>query len=293
MPNSSEDCWATWILSRRQAGKPVSPESAKQLHRYRDQVLDNGQIRRGTTLLDIGCGDGLVGFGALDRVGPQGRVVFLDIAGDLLNRCRQTAASLNALDRCEFVNGSADNLTAIQPESVDVVTTRSVLIYVKAKQECFKEFFRVLKRGGRLSIGEPINRFCYPEPPGRLRGYDVDPILPLAEKVQAIYRRFPPPDPDPMLDFDERDLLSLADQVGFSEVHLDYRATIKTEPDKEDWETFYGRAGNPLIPTLREATEDALTPEERAQFVAYLQPLVEQGRGTSREAFAYLWAYKK
>jgi hypothetical protein len=74
---------------------------------------------------------------------------------------------------------------------------------------------------------------------------------------------------------------------------LDYRATIKGEPNKEDWETFYGRAGNPLIPTLKEATEDALTPEEQARFVAYLQPLVEQGKGTSREAFAYLWACKK
>jgi len=61
MPNSSEDCWATWILSRRQAGKPVSAESAKELHRYRDQVLDNAQISPGTTLLDVGCGDGARG----------------------------------------------------------------------------------------------------------------------------------------------------------------------------------------------------------------------------------------
>jgi arsenite methyltransferase len=292
MAKSSEDRWATWLLSRRQAGKPLSPESARELHRYRDQVLDNAQISSGATLLDVGCGDGLVGFGALDRVGPSGRVVFLDISSDLLNRCRQTAASLDALDRCEFVHDSADNLTAIQPESVDVVTTRSVLIYLKAKSASFQEFFRVLKRGGRLSIGEPINRFCHPEPPGRLRGYDVGPILPLAAKVEAIYRRLQPPDTDPMLDFDERDLLSLAEQAGFSEVHLDYRATINSEPHREDWETFYGRAGNPLIPTLKEATEEALEPDERTAFVAHLRPLVEQGKGTTREAFAYLWARK-
>jgi ubiquinone/menaquinone biosynthesis C-methylase UbiE len=265
---------------------------ARELHRYRDQVLDNAQIGPGTTLLDVGCGDGLVGFGALDRVGSDGGVVFLDISGDLLKRCRQTAESLGALDRCDFVEGSADNLSAIQPESVDVVTTRSVLIYVTAKADCFKEFFRVLRRGGRLSIGEPINRFCYPEPPGRLRGYDVGPIQPLAAKVAAVYRRLQPAETDPMLDFDERDLLLLTEQVGFSEVHLDYRAIIDNEPPKEDWDTFYGRAGNPKIPTLKEATEDALTLEEREQFVAHLQPLVEQGKGTSREAFAYLWARK-
>ncbi len=293
MVTSAEDCWATWLLSRRQAGKPVSAEFAQQLQGHRDRVLDNAQIRPGNLVLDVGCGDGLIAFGALDRVGPAGRVIFLDISGDLLKRCRQTAESLDALDRCDFVHGSADDLSSVQPESVDVVTTRSVLIYVKAKSRCFEEFFRVLKGGSRLSIGEPINRFCHPEPPGGIRGYDLSPILPLAEKVAAVYSRLQPADTDPMLDFDERDLLLFAERVGFSEVHLDYRAVIDNEPHKEDWDTFFGRAGNPLIPTLKEATEEALTPEERAQFVAHLQPLVEQGKGTSREAFAYLWARKK
>jgi arsenite methyltransferase len=293
MATSSEDRWATWLLSRRQAGKPVSPELEKQLHSYRDHVLDNAQIAPGSTVLDVGCGDGLVGFGALDRVGPGGKVLFLDISTDLLKHCRQTAVSLDALDRCGFVQSSADDLKMIQSESVDVVTTRSVLIYVEAKTECFKEFFRVLRRGGRLSIGEPINRFCHPEPPGRFRGYSVVPILPLAEKIQALYSRLQPANTDPMLDFDERDLLSMAEQAGFAEVHLDYRAAINSEPHGEDWQTFYCRAGNPLVPTLKEATEEALTPDEGAQFVAYLRPLVEQGKGTTRDAFAFLWARKK
>jgi tetratricopeptide (TPR) repeat protein len=45
--------------------------------------------------------------------------------------------------------------------AVDVVTTRSVLIYLTDKAPAFSEFHRVLKAGGRLSIFEPINIFGF------------------------------------------------------------------------------------------------------------------------------------
>jgi len=61
------------------------------------------------------------------------------------------------LGRCEFVHASAEDLSVLEDASVDVVTTRSVLIYVPDKRRTFEEFHRVLKPGGRLSIFEPIN----------------------------------------------------------------------------------------------------------------------------------------
>jgi len=59
---------------------------------------------------------------------------------------------------------SADQLDAIEDASVDVVTARSVLIYLDDKQPAFTEMFRVLKPGGRISLFEPINRFGSPGP---------------------------------------------------------------------------------------------------------------------------------
>jgi ubiquinone/menaquinone biosynthesis C-methylase UbiE len=83
---------------------------------------------------------------------------------------------MQVLKCCEFVFASADDLSPLVDASVDVVTTRSVLIYVSAKQQAFKEFYRVLKPKGRLSIFEPINRFAYPEPPHIFMGYDITPV---------------------------------------------------------------------------------------------------------------------
>ena len=62
--------------------------------------------------------------------------------------------------------------------------------------------------GGRLSIFEPINRFAFPESADRFEGYDVTPVVEIAEKLKEVYERIQPSGLDPMGDFDERDLIA-------------------------------------------------------------------------------------
>src|SRR5215210_5220029 len=118
-------------------------------------VLDRAALAAGETLLDVGCGEGLIGFGALER--GASRAVFSDVSEDLLEVCREAAAELGVSDRCSFVRAGAEELAGIADSSVDAVTTRSVLIYVKEKRAAFAEFFRVLRSGGRAVIWVPIN----------------------------------------------------------------------------------------------------------------------------------------
>jgi arsenite methyltransferase len=114
------------------------------------KMLKNAAIENGETLLDVGAEDGLVAFGALELVGEDGRVVFSDISRDLRAHSRNLAERSDVLERYDFSLAPADDLSALQDASVDVVTTRSVLIYVDDKRRAFEEFFRVLKPGGRL-----------------------------------------------------------------------------------------------------------------------------------------------
>ena len=58
------DPWADWLLERRFTGEPRS-DTENRLAHYRDTVLSNAHLGEGETLLDIGCGDGLIGFAAL------------------------------------------------------------------------------------------------------------------------------------------------------------------------------------------------------------------------------------
>jgi len=170
------------------------------------------------------------------------------------------------------------------------VTTRSVLIYVADKRSAFAEFARVLRPGGRISLFEPINRFALGTA-DTWAGYDLAPLGEIAVKLRAIYEALQPRDSDPMLDFDERDLIRLAEEKGFSPIELYLDAEIKpVEP--RTWEGFLNSSGNPNIPTVAEAMEQALTPDERELLARHMRPLVEQGRGEWRMASAHLVARK-
>jgi arsenite methyltransferase len=224
-PVMAQDRWARWLRQDRDAGDAVVRDfGARMLAGYRDGVLDRAAIEPGDVLLDVGTGTGLVGLAALDRVGPAGRVIFSDISADLLEGCRASAGA--AAERCEFVQAGADDLGAVPDGSVDVVTTRSVLIYVHRKQEAFAEFFRVLRPGGRLSVFEPINGFAADDRGGGMLGMDLSPVADLAAKVFGGHARAPRAE-DPMLNFDERDLLRWARDAGFGALQLDYHADVE------------------------------------------------------------------
>ncbi|MGB8644795.1 MAG: methyltransferase domain-containing protein [Anaerolineae bacterium] len=292
MPELKQDIWSRWLLDRRFGGDPRRMQTVLEfLNPVRDRVLRHANLGEGQTLLDVGCGDGLIAFGALEGT-KTSRVIFSDISQDLLTHTRSLAREMHVLDRCVFLCASADDLSPLPDSSTDAVTASSVLIHVQAKQKAFDEFYRVLGPGGRLSIFEPINRFAYPEPAHLFDGYDVSPVQALAHKVNAVYLRLQPVETDPMLDFDERDLLALAEKAGFRKAQLELQIEIAPCSENVGWDTFLRIAGNPRIPTLEEAMREALTPGETESFTTHLRPLVERGKGVRRSAVAYLWAVK-
>ena len=289
------DRWHRWLLDVRFGGDTAYREKLlrESLYPVRDVVLDKARLRPGDTVLDVGAGDGLIAFGALDRLGPSGQVIFSDISQDLLDHCRRAAAAEGLLDRCRFVLAPAESLAGVPDDSADVVTTRSVLIYVKDKAAAMRAFYRVLKPGGRVSLFETINVLMSLADPDLFSGYDVTPVRDLAARVEALYQSIQPPGEDPMLDFDDRDLVRHAQDAGFAEINLDLRVSVKNRREPMPWELFTRISGNPLIPTLGEALDRVLSQEEAAAFTEHLRPLVESGTGRQRRALAYLAAVKE
>jgi arsenite methyltransferase len=286
------DRWAAWLLQHRFGGDARQRDAAMaQLGEFRDRVLAGARVNRGDVVLDVGCGDGLIGVGALDLVGEAGKVVFSDVSADLLDECRRIVDNLGRRERAAFVHTGLPDLAGVDPASVDVATTRSVLIYVADKAASFASLHRVLRPGGRLSMFEPINSFGFPPPANSLFGLDVTGLEVLAERVNAVYRRYLPDD-NPMVDFDERDLLGFAEAAGFGEIHLDYHVDIDTEPVRMTWSTMLQYAPNPLVPTLREVLDEALIGIEREALTDRLRDQLERGAMRRRLATAYLTAVR-
>jgi arsenite methyltransferase len=97
---------------------------------------------------------------------------------------------------------------------------------------------------------------------------------------------------DPMMNFDEHDLLRDAEAAGFREVHVELNIDVAPGSWAEDWDRLLGTAPNPNAQTVGETILAALTEVEAQRFEAHLRPLVDAGRGLKRSAFAYLWAVK-
>ena len=178
------DKWAAWVLERSHAGDDTQKErSLEYLRPIRDRVLANAGIHDGDVVLDVGTGDGLIGFGAMPLVG-SGQVIFSDLSSALVEACRAGADALDVADHARFVQAPADDLAPVSDGTVDVVTTRSVLIYVEDKAAALREFHRVLRPGGRISIFEPINNY-FPWDNTEFWGFDAAPISDLVEKIWA------------------------------------------------------------------------------------------------------------
>jgi ubiquinone/menaquinone biosynthesis C-methylase UbiE len=290
---ASMDKWASWLLHRRDGDDPEQRVKAlEHLIPVRNRVLENARLRPGEVLLDVGAGDGLIAFAALDLVGAEGRVIASDISSDLVGVARQIAIETHADDRMSFVVADAEDLRPIADESVDVVTTRSVLIYVADKETAFRAFYGVLRPGGRVSSFEPINNY-FPDDPSEFWGVDATPVRDLVEKVwlaegwsEESKRN------DPMINFSEKDLVAIAEEAGFGEVHAKLDVDVGPGSWAVDWDRLMGTSPNPNARTVGESIAAALTPSEATRLQHHLRPLVDEGRGIRRTAAAYLVAIK-
>ena len=182
-----------------------------ELATFRDTVIANARIEQGDKVVDVGTGTGLLTVAAAERVQPEGDVFAIDVSVDALEELRRGSSAPNVF----YFVGGAEVLPLVDA-SVDVVLTRSVLIYVDDKAEASREFFRVLSSGGRVSIFEPINS-------RNTRLSEVVDFGELQPQVESWERTAYEDRADPMLNFDEGDLERMFKAAGFVDVQMDLR----------------------------------------------------------------------
>jgi ubiquinone/menaquinone biosynthesis C-methylase UbiE len=141
------DKWTKWIIERRFGGDEDAYKLGMQhLYGIRDRILQFAVIQKGEIVLDVGCGDGLLGNIAIELVSKSGRVIFVDISSDMINAL-QSQYSTSEYPNISFYVNTIENLSDIKDSSIDVVVFRSVLCYVKEKAKAIKEIYRILRAG--------------------------------------------------------------------------------------------------------------------------------------------------
>jgi len=118
-------------------------------------------LKPGETLLDLGSGPGLDALLASRQVGPEGRVIGVDMTPEMLERARATAAKAGAAN-VEFRQGRLESLP-VESGTVDAVTSNCVINLVPDKAAVFGEISRVLKPGGRVVVSDIVLERALPE----------------------------------------------------------------------------------------------------------------------------------
>jgi ubiquinone/menaquinone biosynthesis C-methylase UbiE len=297
---SSGDEWSRWLLNRRHGGDAAQAARVREaVDGYVERVLDGAALAPGMAMAmaDIGTGEGVVAWRAIERTGPGLRVVLTDVSAPLLAHARARAQALGVAAQCRFVECGAERLEGIESASLDAVTSRAALAYVADKPAAMAEIFRVLKPGGRVSLAEPVFRdeaqaACAM---GILLQHErpADALLPLLHKWKAA--QFPDTEAamaaSPIANYSERDLLRLAQKAGFTTLHMELHMDVRPNAIT-DWAVFCAIAPHPWAPGLGEIMATRFTPEERRTLEAALRPEVEAGRLSTASRMVFLSAIK-
>ena len=116
---------------------------------YRSRGVELMHLKRGDCVLDLGCGTGLNFPHLFKQIGPDGRIIGVDISSEMLN-CARKRVELEGWRNVELVH--SDIAEYMVPANINGVISTGVFGYVPEREQILGNVSQALKPGGRIAI---------------------------------------------------------------------------------------------------------------------------------------------
>ena len=221
--------WREWWATLERGAQPVS-----------DRLVQRADLQPGHRVLDVATGIGEPAITAARRVGPEGRVVAVDLAPEMLAIARERAAELG-LEQIAFYEGDAESLELAEGD-FDAILSRWGLMFLPELERALGRMRQLLRPGGRLAAavwGEPSEV----------------PLLSLAMgSVMEVLDLPPPPPgtPGPFRLADRRTLERSLEAAGFRRVRVESLTVAFEFASAEEYVRFQQAVAAPVRSVLAE-----------------------------------------
>jgi len=118
-----------------------------------DSVLKASDLKRGDSVVDVGCGTGFLTQQVVIRTEGTGKTIGVDLSPPMLEAAKNNLAKLGLLGSVEFRIGDAENLP-VDDCFADAVVGNMILHHCPRPRRAVSEMVRVLKNGGRLALAD-------------------------------------------------------------------------------------------------------------------------------------------
>ncbi|MGB6209593.1 class I SAM-dependent methyltransferase [Mycobacterium sp.] len=142
---------STYVLGHADAEVQRLLLQARLYDPYTEQALRLAGLRSGMRVLDVGCGPGDVSFVAARLVGPEGTVLGIDAAADIIKLARTRAAE-QGLESVRFEQTTVGDLALDQP--VDAVIGRLILMHLPDPVGTLRQLAGLVRPGGFIAFSE-------------------------------------------------------------------------------------------------------------------------------------------
>ena len=228
-----------------------------------DLLVRSAGIKPGYSVLDLACGTGEPGLTIAKIVGPNGRVVGVDLAPGMLTVARERMAS-QGLKNVTFQVNEDDDLPALQDSSFDAAVCRLGLMFMPDPVRMLKAIRRVLRPAGKASV-------VVWGPPEKAPFFSV-PMMAVAKHLPDI-KPVPPGTPGGPFGIPSQEMLGgIFTKAGFSNFKSQTAevTVFDAESPEEYWEASTETAG-PIVLLLSK-----MSPEKKK---AVREDLIQTLRG--------------